>query len=41
VLRYDHHRAAALSIEGSAALIARVMEERFGDGHGAQDEPER
>lgn len=30
-LRYDHLRAAALSVEASAALIARVMEERYGD----------
>ncbi|MFD3723324.1 Scr1 family TA system antitoxin-like transcriptional regulator [Streptomyces sp. NPDC058674] len=29
-LRYDHLQAAALSLEGSAALIARVMEERYG-----------
>ncbi|NXY97161.1 helix-turn-helix transcriptional regulator [Streptomyces sp. BR123] len=29
-LRYDHLRAAALSLEASAALIARVMEERYG-----------
>ncbi|MEU8524766.1 helix-turn-helix transcriptional regulator [Streptomyces sp. NPDC048629] len=37
-LRYDHLQAAALSVEDSAALIARVMEERYGapaepDGH--------
>ncbi|MEU4730580.1 MULTISPECIES: helix-turn-helix domain-containing protein [unclassified Streptomyces] len=30
-LRYDHLQAAALSLDGSAALIARVMEERYGD----------
>ncbi|WP_435189832.1 helix-turn-helix domain-containing protein [Streptomyces sp. bgisy126] len=30
-LRYDHLRAAALSVEKSAELIARVMEERYGD----------
>ncbi|MFE0647399.1 Scr1 family TA system antitoxin-like transcriptional regulator [Streptomyces sp. NPDC059534] len=30
-LRYDHLRAAALSVEDSAALIARVMEEQYGD----------
>ncbi|MFD7575843.1 Scr1 family TA system antitoxin-like transcriptional regulator [Streptomyces sp. NPDC059810] len=30
-LRYDHLQAAALSVEGSAALIARVMEEQYGD----------
>ncbi|MGW0394251.1 helix-turn-helix domain-containing protein [Streptomyces sp. NPDC003042] len=29
-LRYDHLQAAALSVEKSAALIARVMEERYG-----------
>ncbi|UUY47625.1 helix-turn-helix domain-containing protein [Streptomyces yangpuensis] len=29
-LRYDHLQAAALSLEDSAALIARVMEERYG-----------
>ncbi|MEU1347619.1 Scr1 family TA system antitoxin-like transcriptional regulator [Streptomyces sp. NPDC005775] len=30
-LRYAHLQAAALSVEESAALIARVMEERYGD----------
>ncbi|WP_274562707.1 helix-turn-helix domain-containing protein [Streptomyces spiramyceticus] len=35
-LRYDHLQAAALSVEDSAALIARVMEERYGD----QPEPD-
>ncbi|MEU7517161.1 helix-turn-helix transcriptional regulator [Streptomyces sp. NPDC042898] len=30
-LRYDHLQAAALSVEDSVALIARVMEERYGD----------
>ncbi|MFJ3721524.1 helix-turn-helix transcriptional regulator [Streptomyces sp. NPDC090045] len=30
-LRYDHLQAAALSVEESAARIARVMEERYGD----------
>ncbi|MFE6714602.1 Scr1 family TA system antitoxin-like transcriptional regulator [Streptomyces sp. NPDC057695] len=35
-LRYDHLRAAALSVEKSAELIARVMEERYGD----QPEPD-
>jgi len=30
-LRYAHLQAAALSVEDSAALIARVMEERYGD----------
>ncbi|MYV74528.1 XRE family transcriptional regulator, partial [Streptomyces sp. SID1046] len=29
-LRYDHLQAAALSLEGSAERIARVMEERYG-----------
>ncbi|WP_405829946.1 MULTISPECIES: helix-turn-helix transcriptional regulator [unclassified Streptomyces] len=29
-LRYDHLQAAALPLEGSAALIARVLEERYG-----------
>ncbi|MEV7595156.1 helix-turn-helix transcriptional regulator [Streptomyces sp. NPDC089922] len=29
-LRYDHLQAAALSLEDSAALIARVVEERYG-----------
>ncbi|MFJ1867056.1 helix-turn-helix domain-containing protein [Streptomyces sp. NPDC088097] len=29
-LRYDHLQAAALSVEESAARIARVMEERYG-----------
>ncbi|MER7520789.1 helix-turn-helix transcriptional regulator [Streptomyces sp. NPDC126499] len=36
-LRYDHLRAAALSVEDSAALIARVMEEQYGD----RAEPDR
>ncbi|MGW1282517.1 helix-turn-helix domain-containing protein [Streptomyces sp. NPDC001118] len=30
-LRYDHLRAAALSIKDSAGLIRRVMEDRYGD----------
>ncbi|AZM53245.1 transcriptional regulator [Streptomyces sp. WAC 01529] len=30
-LRYAHLQASALSMEDSAALIARVMEERYGD----------
>ncbi|MEU1278955.1 helix-turn-helix transcriptional regulator [Streptomyces sp. NPDC005805] len=34
-LRYDHVQAAALSIDASAALIARVMEERYGHQPGA------
>ncbi|MET9406731.1 helix-turn-helix transcriptional regulator [Streptomyces sp. NPDC002935] len=29
-LRYDHLKAAALSVEASAEVIARVMEERYG-----------
>ncbi|MFE5481859.1 Scr1 family TA system antitoxin-like transcriptional regulator [Streptomyces sp. NPDC056527] len=35
-LRYDHVQASALSVEDSAALIARVMEECYGD----QPEPD-
>ncbi|MFF8278112.1 Scr1 family TA system antitoxin-like transcriptional regulator [Streptomyces lateritius] len=35
-LRYDHLQAAALSVEDSAALIARVMEDRYGE----QPEPD-
>ncbi|GGT91869.1 helix-turn-helix domain-containing protein [Streptomyces lateritius] len=35
-LRYDHLQAAALSVEDSAALIARAMEDRYGD----QPEPD-
>nr|WP_237529123.1 helix-turn-helix transcriptional regulator [Streptomyces sp. SID5770] len=35
-LRYDHLQAAALSVEDSAALIARVMEEQYGE----QPEPD-
>lgn len=35
--RYDHLQAAALSVEDSAALIARVREERYGD-HAGPDE---
>ncbi|MEU8687045.1 helix-turn-helix transcriptional regulator [Streptomyces sp. NPDC048665] len=34
-VRYDQLQAAALSAEDSAALIARVMEERYGDEPGA------
>ncbi|MFJ2828804.1 helix-turn-helix domain-containing protein [Streptomyces sp. NPDC087263] len=33
-LRYAHLQAAALSVEDSAALIARVMEERYGEHPG-------
>ncbi|MGW7461588.1 helix-turn-helix domain-containing protein [Streptomyces sp. NPDC054797] len=36
-LRYAHLQAAALSVEDSAALITRVMEERYGE----QPEPDR
>ncbi|MFB7051774.1 helix-turn-helix domain-containing protein [Streptomyces vinaceus] len=36
-LRYDHLQAAALSVEDSAALIARVVEERYGH-HSGPDE---
>lgn len=36
-LRYAHLQAAALSVEDSAALISRVMEERYGN-HSASDE---
>ncbi|MGA5870355.1 helix-turn-helix domain-containing protein [Streptomyces cinereoruber] len=35
-LRYDHVQATALSVEDSAALIARVMEEQYGE----QPEPD-
>ncbi|MEV0172831.1 helix-turn-helix transcriptional regulator [Streptomyces sp. NPDC050803] len=33
-VRYDHLQAAALSVDDSAALIARVMEERYGNEPG-------
>ena len=36
-LRYDHLQAAALSVEDSAALIARVMEERYGHQPGPDE----
>ncbi|MGW0825080.1 helix-turn-helix domain-containing protein [Streptomyces sp. NPDC002845] len=36
-LRYDHLKAAALSVEASAELIARVMEERYGHQQGPDD----
>ncbi|MFJ5142606.1 Scr1 family TA system antitoxin-like transcriptional regulator [Streptomyces sp. NPDC088707] len=38
LLRYDHLRAAALSVEDSSALITRVMEEHYGDNpeHGGR-----
>ncbi|MEV6951205.1 helix-turn-helix transcriptional regulator [Streptomyces sp. NPDC051183] len=35
-LRYDHLQAAALSLEDSAGLIARVMEERYGQHPGLE-----
>lgn len=35
-LRYDHLQAAALSVEDSTALIARVMEERYGHHPGPE-----
>ncbi|MFD5038034.1 helix-turn-helix domain-containing protein [Streptomyces sp. NPDC087894] len=35
--RYAHLQAAALSIEDSAALIARVMEERYGNRPGLEE----
>ncbi|MFI5665455.1 helix-turn-helix domain-containing protein [Streptomyces sp. NPDC051704] len=35
-LRYDHLQAAALSVEDSAARIARVMEERYGHHPGPE-----
>ncbi|MCL7370346.1 MULTISPECIES: helix-turn-helix domain-containing protein [Streptomyces] len=38
-LRYDHLRAAALSLKDSAALIRRVMEERYGEQGNADDCP--
>ncbi|XKK59539.1 helix-turn-helix domain-containing protein [Streptomyces sp. ARC32] len=38
-LRYDHLRAAALSLKDSAALIRRVMEERYGEQGDADDDP--
>lgn len=38
-LRYDHLRAAALSIKDSAELIRRVMEERYGEQGDADEDP--
>jgi transcriptional regulator with XRE-family HTH domain len=35
--RYAHLQAAALSVEASAALITRVMEERYGEQHRPDD----
>ncbi|MFV8184915.1 helix-turn-helix domain-containing protein [Streptomyces sp. AF1B] len=36
-LRYAHLQASALSVEDSAALITRVMEERYGHGPGPDE----
>ncbi|EPD57017.1 MULTISPECIES: helix-turn-helix domain-containing protein [Streptomyces] len=36
-VRYDQLQAAALSVENSAALIARVMEERYGNEPGSAE----
>ncbi|WP_225638914.1 helix-turn-helix domain-containing protein [Streptomyces solaniscabiei] len=38
-LRYDHLRAAALSLKDSAELIRRVMEERYGEQSDAGRDP--
>lgn len=38
-LRYDHLQAAALSLRGSAALIRRVMEERYGEQRDSDGDP--
>ncbi|WP_159767080.1 helix-turn-helix domain-containing protein [Streptomyces sp. HM190] len=38
-LRYDHLRAAALSLKESAELIRHVMEERYGEQRGADSDP--
>ncbi|MFC7813841.1 helix-turn-helix domain-containing protein [Streptomyces sp. NPDC057367] len=38
-LRYDHLRAAALSLKDSAELIRRVMEERYGEQGSADEDP--
>ncbi|MFC8310931.1 helix-turn-helix transcriptional regulator [Streptomyces olivaceus] len=38
-LRYDHLRAAALSLKDSAALIRRTMEERYGEQGDTHDDP--
>ncbi|NEB12506.1 helix-turn-helix domain-containing protein [Streptomyces coelicoflavus] len=38
-LRYDHLRAAALSLKDSAELIRRVMEERYGEQGDADECP--
>lgn len=36
-LRYAHLQASALSVEDSAALITRVMEERYGHEPGSDE----
>jgi hypothetical protein len=36
-LRYAHLQASALSVEDSAALITRVMEERYGHEPGPDE----
>ncbi|MFG2571656.1 helix-turn-helix domain-containing protein [Streptomyces sp. NPDC048481] len=38
-LRYDHLRAAALSLKDSAELIRRVMEERYGERRDSGGDP--
>ncbi|GAB2841586.1 helix-turn-helix transcriptional regulator [Streptomyces deserti] len=38
-LRYDHLQAAALSLKDSAALIRRVMEERYGEQRDTDGDP--
>ncbi|MFD7130229.1 helix-turn-helix domain-containing protein [Streptomyces sp. NPDC059894] len=38
-LRYDHLRAAALSLKDSAELIRRVMEERYGERRDSDGDP--
>ncbi|WP_329409361.1 helix-turn-helix domain-containing protein [Streptomyces sp. NBC_00704] len=38
-LRYDHLRAAALSLKDSAELIRRVMEERYGEQRDSGGDP--
>ncbi|MER6557537.1 helix-turn-helix transcriptional regulator [Streptomyces sp. NPDC001027] len=38
-LRYDHLRAAALSLKDSAELIRRVMEERYGEQSDSDGDP--
>ncbi|MGV9286155.1 helix-turn-helix domain-containing protein [Streptomyces sp. NPDC003719] len=38
-LRYDHLRAAALSLKDSAELIRQVMEERYGEQGSADGDP--